>query len=217
VAALVSEIGTDRPLGTPNDLRAHARVLDTVTAGRTAVLPFRFGGVVRDEDAIADELLGPFEQQFAAALEDLGDLAQFTLRGVYQEDRILREIIADREDIARLREEIAGLSEDAGYYQRIRLGELISQEITARCAADADVLVDRLAPLAVAVSTATDGSAGQTVDASFLVHQSKWADFEAAAEDLAVAWNGRVELRLLGPLAPYDFVSDALAEAEEVL
>lgn len=216
VAALVSEIDPGRPLGTPDDLRAHARILNDVAAERTPVLPFRFGGVVHDESAVSDELLGPLEQRFAAALEDLEDHAQFTLRGEYQQEHILREILADRPDIARLREQTTGRPEDSGYYQRIQLGEMVSQELDARRGTDTEVLLDRLGPLAAAVASGTP-AAEQAVDASFLVHQAKRSAFEAAVDDLARAWAGRIDLRLLGPLAPYDFVAGVVDQAEEVL
>lgn len=206
IAAAVSEIDAEEPLGTPDDVRAHAKLLDDLAADYSPVLPFRFGGVVRDERAVAEDLLGPFEDSFAAALEKLSDRAQFTVRGSYRESLVLSEILTDRPDIAQLREETRNLPEDAAYYQRIRLGELVSQEIAARREADHQVLVDRLSPLAEAVSVGSP-EAAQAVDASFLVHRAQRAEFEAAAEDLARVWSGRIDLRLLGPLAPYDFVS----------
>lgn len=215
VGALVSEIETDAPLGTPDDLRAHARILDAVAAARTPVLPLRFGSVVRDTDAVANDLLGPLEERLAAALEEFNDLAQFTLRGVYRQDRMLKEILLARPELVQLREEIAQRSADAGYSQRIRLGETISQEIAARREADSEVLLDRLTPLAVAVSRLSPSSAEAAVDVSLLVHGSKRAALEAAAEDLAREWAGRIDLRLLGPLAPYDFMSDIAEEIFE--
>ncbi|WP_033216694.1 GvpL/GvpF family gas vesicle protein [Kitasatospora phosalacinea] len=207
VAALVSEIDTSRPLGTPQDLIGHARVLDAVAAGRTPVLPFRFGAVVRDEAAVTDELLAPQEQRFLAALEGLDGLAQFTVRGTYREDRVLREILDQRPDIAQLREEVGTLSEDASRYQRIRLGELVAEELRTRARAAADELVTRLGPLATATARA-DSSADQPVNASFLVAEDRWEEFEDAADGLGGDWEGRIDLRLLGPLAPYDFASE---------
>lgn len=214
VAALVSEVDTGSALGTPEDLRAHARVLDAVAANSTPVLPFRFGGVVRDKQAVADELLAPAEQNLLGALEALGDLAQFTVRGGYRQDRILREILDQRPDIAGLREQIKDLPADAALPLRMQLGELVSQELDARRQADGQALLDTLAPLATATVSGTPDDE-QAVDASFLVHPAERADFEAAAEDLAQAWAERIDLRLLGPLAPYDFAAGLMEQAEQ--
>ncbi|WP_030234883.1 GvpL/GvpF family gas vesicle protein [Streptomyces sp. NRRL S-350] len=206
LAAVVSEIDPDRPLGTPRDLRGHARVLDVLAAARTAVLPFRFGSVVRDAAAVADELLAPHEQRFLAALQDLDGLAQFTVRGTYRQDEVLREIVDERADIARLREQIAALPEDAARYRRIQLGELVSQELTVRGQSDTEHLVRSLAPLAAETSH-SDASPDEAVRAAFLVRHDRRKEFERVVEDLAAAWSERIELRLLGPLAPYDFAS----------
>lgn len=75
IAALVSEIATDKPLGRPEDLDAHAYVLDT-TAAEMPVLPLRFGAVVRDEDAVVEELLDGNHDEFAAALQELEGKAE---------------------------------------------------------------------------------------------------------------------------------------------
>lgn len=214
VAALVSDVDAARTLGTPDDLRAHARVLDAVAADFTPVLPFRFGGVLNDRRAVAEDLLGPSEADFAAALDELGDLVQFTVRGVYRQDRVLARILDERPDIARLRDQTRDLPPDAGHPQQVRLGELVSQELAARREADAGVLMDRLAPLAAAAS---GGSASneQAVDASFLVHRAERVAFEDAADEVARQWADRVELRLLGPLAPYDFAAAVVDQIRE--
>ncbi|MFH8386713.1 GvpL/GvpF family gas vesicle protein [Kitasatospora sp. NPDC018058] len=210
IAALVSDVATDGPLGTAADLQGHARVLDTL-ATRGAVLPLRFGAVVRDLEAVADELLAPHEEAFLSALEDLRETAQFTLRATYRQERVLRDVLANR-DIARLREDVAALPEEATYYERVRLGEMIANEIAAHRESDTAIALERLEPLAVAVSAATDAVGDQAVSASFLVAKTNWNGFEAAAEDLARDWAQRTTVRLLGPLAPYDFVTEAVAD-----
>ncbi|KJS61459.1 GvpL/GvpF family gas vesicle protein [Streptomyces rubellomurinus] len=215
VAALVSEVDPTKPLGTPDDLRAHARVLDSVVSALVPVLPFRFGSVVDGRRAVADELLGPSEEGFATALASLRGLAQYTLRGSYVEVRVLRDVLAARPDIAALRERTASLPEDTGHYDRLRLGELVAREIGDRGEADVRHLVDTLGPLAVAVARGPDPDPDQPIDVSFLVHHTRWARFEAEAEDLARGWSGRVGIRLLGPLAPYDFAPTAVDGASE--
>ena len=43
------------------------------------------------------------------------------------------------------------------------------------------------------------------VNAALLVAISRQDDLEQALSDLAAEWEGRIETRLLGPQAPYDF------------
>jgi hypothetical protein len=213
VAALVSEIDPREPLGTPDDLRAHAQLLDGVAAASTPVLPFRFGGVVRDREAVVDELLGPSEETFTAALGELGDLVQFTIRGDYRQDQVLREILEERPDIARLSEQTRGMPVDAGHPQQVKLGEMVALEIAARREADGRALLDRLAPLAVATAGGSP-TGDQAVDAAFLVHRGELQAFETATEHIAREWAYRIDLRLLGPLAPYDFAAAVVEQVE---
>ena len=57
-------------------------------------------------------------------------------------------------------------------------------------------------------------AAEQAVDASFLVHRSERDVFEAAAMNVARDWADRIDLRLLGPLAPYDFAAAVVEQVE---
>lgn len=212
VAALVSELEPGRPLGTRHDLLAHERVVDTVIIG-TTVLPLRFGAVLADAEAVANELLAPFHDRFARKLAELSGHSQFTVRGRYAQDVVLREVLAEEPEAARLREALHGLPEDAGYYDRVRLGELVFQALQRRRDADAGTLVDVLAPYAAAVHLHRAAGDDGAVDAAFLVADRDRGRFDRAVEELGRGWAGRVRLRMLGPLAPYDFV-DAEIEIE---
>ncbi|MDX3233101.1 GvpL/GvpF family gas vesicle protein [Streptomyces sp. ME19-01-6] len=215
LAAVVSEVPTDKPLGSPDDLSVHAQVLDTLAASGRPVLPFRFGTVVRDPQAVTDELLTEGRDDFAWALDRLRGSAQFTLRARYVQDEVLHEVLEEHVEARRLREELEGLPEAAGYDQRIQLGQLVVEAIATKREADAREIEHRLAPFALAVATSEPASSEGVVNAAFLIEDQKREAFEKAAEELARQWHGRVRLRLLGPQAPYDFVADALRRGEE--
>ncbi|MGY0056385.1 GvpL/GvpF family gas vesicle protein [Streptomyces sp. LZ34] len=215
LAAVVGEVPTSKPLGTPDDLSAHARVLDTLAASGLPVLPFRFGTVVRNPQAVTDELLTDGHDDFGWALDRLRGSAQFTLRARYVQDEVLGEVLEEHVEARRLRDELEGLPEGAGYDQRIQLGQLVVEAIAAKRETDAREIEHRLAPFALAVATSEPASAEGVVTAAFLIEDHKRKAFEQAAEELAQEWHGRVRLRLLGPQAPYDFVADALRRGEE--
>ncbi|MDT0541688.1 MULTISPECIES: GvpL/GvpF family gas vesicle protein [Streptomyces] len=215
LAAAVSEVPTEQPLGSPDDLRAHAGVLDTLAASGLPVLPLRFGTVVRDERAVTEELLTEGHDDFTWALDRLRGSAQFTLRARYVQDEVLREVLDEHVEARRLREELEGLPEDAGYDLRVQLGQLVVEAVGAKREVDAREIEQRVAPFALAVATSEPESAEGVVNAAFLIEDKQRGAFEQAAEELARQWNGRVRLRLLGPLAPYDFVADALRRVEE--
>jgi gas vesicle protein GvpL/GvpF len=205
IAALVSSIDPNKPLGRPADLTAHAALLDG-TSAVAPVLPVRFGAVLSDEQAVADELLAEHEDEFAAALAELEGKAEYVIKGRYDEDALFNEILAENEQVAQLREAIRDKPEDATRNERIALGEQINNAIAAKREADTETAARALTELGVLVNVREPTHEEDAVHIAVLAETAKQADLEAVADRLAQHWDGRVAVRLLGPLAPYDFV-----------
>jgi hypothetical protein len=204
IAAIVSGVRADQPLGTPADARAHANVL-AVMAEAVSVLPMRFGAVMADGDAIVDELLAPHHDTLAATLARLDGHQQFTIKGKYIGQAALREVLAAEPEVRRLRQLLVGRDINIFSRESIRLGELVVTAMERKRIADLQMLVDALQPHAAAIAPRTPSAADGAVDAAFLVRRRQRPAFEQAAEELARHWQSRIRLRLLGPLAPHDF------------
>ena len=145
IAALVTELDLDRPLGTPDDLLAHERLLDA-TAAVVPVLPARFGAVLADRQATVDELLAPHHDGFAAALRELEGKAEYIVRARYVEGAVLREVIESDPALEQLRAQIRDKPEEATRNERIALGEAINNAIDARRQADGNRVAQAIAP-----------------------------------------------------------------------
>jgi hypothetical protein len=206
IAALVSDVVLGRPLGTPADLRQHQGLLDA-TAAEVPVLPLRFGAVMTNSEAVVEELLTPHHDEFLAALQELEGRAEYLVKGRYVEQEVLREVLSENPEVVRLREEIRGQSEDLTRDARIRLGELVNQAITVKRETDTQALVDAVAPLSVSTVVREPTHEEDAVHVAMLMETDRQGDLEEAVNEFADRWAGRVELRLLGPLAPYDFVT----------
>lgn len=207
LAAVVSDVPIDRPLGTRRDLMAHEQVLNAI-AQDSPVLPMRFGAVVTDDDAVTDELLAPHQDYFVRALDSMEGLTEFSLRGDYDQEAVLTRIVEDDPEIQQLRERIAGVDEDASYYDRIKLGEAISGSMDRLREQDANATLDALERFAVATSVKEVTGENGAVHVAFLVRRDHRTDFERAVDDLGDAWSGRVNLRLVGPTAAFDFLPE---------
>lgn len=205
IAALISDVPVDHPLGRPEDLFAHQRLLDA-TAAEVPVLPLRFGAVVDTPQAVVEELLTPHHEEFLTALRQLEGRAQFVVKGRYGEGTVIGEILAENAEAARLREEIRGLPEEATWDARIRLGEVIGQAVEARRETDTQTLARALAPVCTAVAVREPSHEWDAVHLALLVEADRRADVEAVLSEFDHQWGDRVALRLIGPLAPYDFV-----------
>lgn len=205
VAAVVEEVPAGRAFGTRSDLLAHNRVVDAIAAV-APVLPMRFGAVVLDSDAVALELLEPNHEHFRAGLAEIAGRAQFTLRGEYDRDVVLREVVDEQPEVRALSESLHGAPQDALYHERIRLGELVVQALAAKRESEVAQVLEVLTPHAVAIRSREPAGPDEMVDAAFLVDIDRQGAFEQSAEDIAKRLAGRVRLRLLGPLPAYDFV-----------
>lgn len=211
IAALVSPLSSDRPLGTPQDLTAHEKLLDG-SAAVAPVLPLRFGAVMTDTDAVENELLEANEDEFHAALVELEGRVQFVIRGRYVENAILRELLDENADAARLRDEIRGKSEDATRNERIMLGEMINQAIETKRAEDTRKVASELEKLEAMVNLRDPTHEEDAVHLAALIETARQDELEELLRRLMSEWDGRVELNLLGPMAAYDFVTKRAPE-----
>ncbi|MBC3191401.1 GvpL/GvpF family gas vesicle protein [Pseudonocardia sp. C8] len=212
LAAIVSDIPTDRPLGRPDDLKAHERVVDAVAAERT-VLPMRFGGVVRDDRAVVSELLEPHHDFFADALRQLDGRVQFVVSGRYDQDLLLARIVERNPTIAELSRELRDTDPDATHFERIKLGEQIAAEVDREREADAGTAVELLEPLCEGIVVKQAGGEDGALHLAVLVRRDRQAEFDDALEALANEWGERVTLQLIGPVAPFDFLPEPEQEA----
>jgi len=206
IAAVISALDVERPLGKHTDLLAHSRVLDALAA-HGAVVPVRFGSVLPDRADVVPGVLKPGLARFRDLLDDLSGRVQFNLRARYDEQTVLTEVVTANPAIAKLREQTRGKPEAATYYARMRLGELVAHELAGLRKADSGVILDTLAPHTVAQSVRDGEGVDHLMYAAFLVDTAQRAAFEEAAESIAATLNGRATLQLTGPLAPYDFVT----------
>jgi hypothetical protein len=170
------------------------------------VLPLRFGIVLRDEDAVAEELLERRHDELTALLERFARLVELRVKAFYVEEAVLRDIVRSDPAIARLNEATRGLPDASTHPQRVRLGEAVAHALAARRERDAHAIFARLRPLAEdAVVEDTESSLALT--ASFLVDRGRVAAFDAAMDELAREHEGLMTFKYLGPLPPHSFVS----------
>ncbi|GAA1982891.1 GvpL/GvpF family gas vesicle protein [Terrabacter lapilli] len=207
LATAVTLVDLDRRPGRRADLLAYQSVLDGL-AGIGPVAPVRFGSVMPDADTVVDELMTPDADYFVALLERLRGRRQFNLRVTPVEEAALAELVAADPEIRRLRELTRGLPEEASYRDRVRLGELVAHGLEQQSAQDADMVLDLVAPLADDHLVRGAPSPTEVVDVALLVDDDRSDELVDALEQYAEAWHPRLRLRLVGPLAPYDFVEE---------
>jgi hypothetical protein len=208
LAALVSTLDADE-LAAARELRAHWRVLEEASRSAT-VLPVRFGTVMESDAAVRERLLGPNAGRLTELLGQLAGHVQLNVKGDYDEERLLREIVRESPPIAGLRERIAQTPEAASYYDRIRMGELVAAEVTRHRERDEALALARLEPAAAQARPEPVSAQGGAFNLAFLVDGAKVDGFSQAVGALREELGERITLRYVGPLPPYSFAETDL-------
>jgi hypothetical protein len=186
------------------ELRAHTEVLTRALADGP-VLPFRFGAVFADNEAVVEEFLRPRYAELDSLLRRFRDKVELSLKGLYDQDAVLAEIVRNDGGIARLREATRRTPAAAGYPMRVQLGEAVMARLDEVRRRDAATILARLRPHAYEIITDDRPFEQLVLKASFLVDRDAVPRFDAAVSELAEEHRGRIRFAYVGPLALHSF------------
>ena len=128
VGALVSSLPDRRLEMGRDEILTHSRVLSEALSKGT-VLPMRFGIILDGPDAVRAQVLSQHARQLRSQLKRFDGKVELTVRAIYEEETLMREILQEHGQIARLRAALRGKPADATYFARIQLGELVSEAV----------------------------------------------------------------------------------------
>jgi hypothetical protein len=202
VAAVVSTPPDDRPLGKGSDLLDHDRLLSDLVAGGTSVLPMRFGTVLPDEETVVSQLLAARHDELRQQLADIRGTVQYTVKARYDQEPVLREIVASNPRIAALRERGA-----ASFDDQVQLGESVVRALAELRAVDGPALLEELGE-ARSRREYELAEPEEVLRASYLVPVADIDAFEQQVERAGERRAGRIRIRLIGPSPAYDFVGE---------
>jgi Gas vesicle synthesis protein GvpL/GvpF len=167
------------------------------------------------DDAVRERVLEANAEGLTKLLDELAGRVQLNLKGDYDEERLLKVVVREVPAVAALRERVQKVSDSAGYYDRIRLGELVAAEVARRREDDTALALARLEPLSVASDVGQPHSPDAAFNLAFLVEGSGVDAFSEAVGRLREELGERVTLRYVGPLPPYSFAETDLSAGAE--
>lgn len=204
VGAVVSPAETGELRLKRRDLQRHLRVIEAVFA-ETTILPCPFGTIVDSRSELEEGVLAAARESLLAGLARLEGTVQMNVKATYDEEELLRSVVAADPEVAALRERTRAAG-DAGYYDRLRLGEIVAARVGERSEADAQRLTVALARDAADV-VVEQPEAGGALKASFLVERESLPRFDATLEELARAEQPLLRFEAIGPLPPTAFAA----------
>jgi hypothetical protein len=202
LAVIVSDVDDDHQL-TEQDAVAHLDVLNQVVMSGP-VLPLRFGTTALDEDAVRSEVLASAAPDLRRRLDALDGLVELRVDLTFDEDTVLRSVMAEDEDLRVLVRQGGGATD---MDERIRLGEAVSEHVQRWQRERADALLEPLVALAER-STALEAPEPEQDRRAFLLRSDRLADMDDAVQRLQdVALITAVDY--VGPLPAYSFLDNA--------
>lgn len=195
------------------DVRAHWRVLEQAFESAT-VLPVRFGTVMESEEAVRVRLLEANAEQLSSLLEQMAGLVQLNLKGRYEEELLLREIVLGNPRLAQMRERMADPRVTTTQSEQIALGQLVEREVARYQAHDSATVLDQLEPLAI-TARQEEVSHPNAFNIAFLVARDHVDGFSDAVHKLREQFAQRIELRYVGPVPPFSFAEADLSLSGE--
>lgn len=205
VAAVVGDTAGETYRLTRSTAMAHQLVIQEVMRYST-VLPFSFGTVANGDDEVRN-LLGRYQQEFLDQLGYLANKAEYGLKALWRDkDQPFKEILAERDDIRRLRDAIAHRSPAQSYQERIQVGRMVSEALEAKREAESKRIVSRLEPMAVEARVNAVFMDEMLLNAAFLLATGTEGPFQEELRSLDREYNDRVQFRLTEASPPFNFV-----------
>lgn len=183
-------------------LLLYQRVIEAAM-GEGALIPAKFGTVLRSEEEVRDTL-NRFQARLADAFADVGDAVEIDLSATWDVNAVLADVAGD----AQLR--AAGTASNPSAKdldERVRLGSLVAEALEQRRNEYRQRAVRELAPLARDLQSNPLPAEDLVFNLAFLVNREDLARFEAAVDRLGEDLGDTLTFRYVGPLAPHSFAT----------
>lgn len=209
IAVVVSDALADRYEGSRANMLAHERVQEGVLKEFT-LLPVRFGTVADSESPREkiEKLLEKRSREINGLLAEMDGKVELGLKALWRDEKaIFEEILAQNEDIRRLRDSLAGKSSQATHFDRIRLGESVKNALDRKKVVDATNILAPLRRIARRVVENQVFGDRMVANAAFLVDRDREGEFDQQVRRLDEEMGRRIAFKYVGPVPPYNFVN----------
>ena len=209
LAAVVSDSHTMKYETTRAHMTAHETVLESVMREFT-LLPVRFGTVTEPDSALEDIrlLLRERYQEFCSLLKEIDGKVELGLKAYWRDEKaIFAEILVENAEIRRLRTSLSGKPAVAIHYEGITLGRMVKEALDSKRAQESARILAPLRPIAERVRENELLLDRMILNAAFLVDKSRGQGFDQVVSKLDEEHGGRIVLKYVGPVPPYNFVN----------
>ena len=202
LAAVISNAPLDHYEFSKDNLTTHTRVIERVAEDFT-ILPMHFCTVAESTDEII-AFLEDRGRELKNSLRDLEGKVEIGIRVVWKDmKKIYEELVQENRTIRSLKQKGAA----GGQQALVRAGELVEAALEEKKAVEGEEYMRPLKKVAVKYKEGEPKTEDVVVTGSFLVDRDWIKEFDAQTERIGGQHNGRIDVKYVGPMAPFSFVS----------
>jgi hypothetical protein len=206
LAAMVSDTGLEEIDPTRKNVRAHIVVQDELLKSYT-LLPMSFGMIAHSQDDVL-KLLEKNYQGLMGELKRLGGKVEVELKVFWDQEAMIRELQRGSAELTRLK---ARINDAPSPLEAQRLlveaGKLVERIALDWKAKYADQVYTTFKRLSIDARLNNPLGVKNILNASFLIERARESDFQKEVFRLDSQYQGKVNFKYVGPLAPYNFVN----------
>jgi hypothetical protein len=205
LAVLVSPLAVPEVTRARRNLLAHTGVLEEAHRA-FSLLPFRFGTVAPDASTLG-ACIAANRARFHEALREIAGRVELGVKAAWKDGQMFASLAERDARVRALNARVRGRPEIETYYERIELGRNVESGLAALRAAETARLTAELAKIAERSASLPIQDDAAIFNEAYLVPRAREAEFDAAMERLSARCAGRIDLRYVGPMPAFNFVS----------
>jgi hypothetical protein len=230
IAAVVSSTAIEKFEISRENTLAHQRVLEAVMQRGHTVLPVRFDTLAEDkpdratdaESRIVNHVLVQRRDEFNDLLALYRDRVELGVKGLWTDmNAVFAEIVNENEGIRLLRKRaLDGASPRSGMRSggmlplKARLGELVKKTLDAKKSVAESELLNHLAGTILEARKNKSFGDPMFANLALLVDKSRQDDLAAALSAIEDERDGRVRLKLVGPMPLFNFIELVITQTD---
>lgn len=187
------------------NLTMHQSVVSRVMQEKDVVIPISFGNVFKSKKDVA-VLLEKLYPQFQTLFPEISGKFELGLKVIAKQE-YLESVVKSSDELQKLSKEVKSKSKDAGYFDRMKLGEKTQIVFNNIMTEIENEIYSPLSEISTASKINEIQGEKMLLNAAFLVDHRKDEEFDRMVNKLYNNWNDKVEFKYTGPWAAYNFVN----------
>ncbi|WP_082231975.1 GvpL/GvpF family gas vesicle protein [Halobacillus massiliensis] len=197
---------------TRDNLMLHQKVISNVMETSDTVVPISFGNVFNSSEDV-EVLIENLYPQLSKLFPEIKNKIEVGLKVVGKKEW-LEEQVSQNEKMMKQKSKVSQKSKDAGYFDRIEIGEMARKFFTSLQDEVEQDIHEPLLKLSASAKANEPIGEKMLLNGAYLIDREKEEQFDKKVNELHDKWQDKVEFKYTGPWPAYNFINIKLKVEE---